>query len=311
MTQPRVSLDQWRVLQAVADHGGFDAAAEALGRSQSAVSYAVQRLQEQLPVAVLAREGRRTVLTEAGRALLRRSRALVGEAAALEELAATLGQGWEAEIALAVDVICPPDVILPALAALGERSPQTRIDVLEPVLSGTRDAIVQRRVALAIGAQVPPGFLAEPLLEVEFVAVAHPDHPLHRLGRTVTAGDLRMRRQIVVRDTGPQRLDSGWLGAEQRWTVAHMRTSADALRRGLGFAWIPRDLVADDLASGHLRPLPLDAGGTRRATLSLVFVAGDAAGPGTRELAGLIREHARRYAAARGHAPADDGPAQP
>ena len=307
MSQPRVPLDHWRVLQAVVDHGGFDAAAEHLGRSQSAVSYAVQRLQEQLPVAVLAREGRRTVLTEAGEALLRRSRALVGEAAALEELAATLAEGWEAEIAIAVDVICPPEVILPALAELGERSPQTRVDMLEPVLSGTRDAIVQRRVGLAIGAQVPPGFLAEPLLDVEFVAVAHPAHPLHRLGRPVTASDLRTHRQIVVRDTGPQRLDAGWLGAEQRWTVAHMRTSADALRRGLGFAWIPRDLIAEDLAADRLRPLPLETGGTRRATLSLVFVAGDAAGPGTRELARLILEQARRHVAGGGLAP-DAGP---
>jgi len=299
MTDPHIPLDHWRVLQAVVDHGTFEAAAERLHRSQSSVSYTIARLQERLPVAVLEQRGRRTVLTEAGAALLRRSRALVDEASALEELATTLAQGGEAELAVAADVICPPDLILPALTAFGERSPQTRIDLFEPVLSGTRDAVVNRRVALAIGADVPPGFLAEPLLEIEFVAVAHPHHPLHRLGRSVSANDLRTQRQIVVRDTGPRDVDSGWLGAEQRWTVAHMRTSIDALARGLGFAWIPRDLIADELRADRLRPLALDSGGTRQATLHLILVDGDDAGPATRELAGLLREQAGRYIAAR------------
>jgi DNA-binding transcriptional LysR family regulator len=67
---PRTTLDQWRVLQAVADAGGFEAAAEALKRSQSSVSYAVRQLERQLPVAVFERSGRKARLTPAGEALL-------------------------------------------------------------------------------------------------------------------------------------------------------------------------------------------------------------------------------------------------
>lgn len=47
MKAPRVTLDQWRTLQAVVDHGGFAQAAEALHRSQSSISYTVARMQEQ------------------------------------------------------------------------------------------------------------------------------------------------------------------------------------------------------------------------------------------------------------------------
>jgi len=288
------TLEQWRALQAVVDHGSFEAAAEHLHRSQSAISHAVHQLQQRLPVQILAQQGRRTVLTEAGEALLRRSRALVDEAAALEALAGNLAAGWAAEIALAADVISPPELVMGALTAFGERSPHTRVELHETALSGTRAAIVERRVDLALTSGVPPGFAFEALVDVEFVAIAGPDHPLHRLGRTLAFSDLIGHRQLVVRDTGRQGVDAGWLGAEQRWTVGHMRTSIDAIRRGLGFAWIPRDLVAEDLATDRVRALPLETGGTRRATLNLVEVAADGGGPATRALAEMLRDQARR-----------------
>ncbi|HCW95511.1 MAG TPA: LysR family transcriptional regulator, partial [Pseudomonas sp.] len=41
MKVPRVTLEQWRTLQAVIDSGGFAQAAEVLHRSQSSVSYTV------------------------------------------------------------------------------------------------------------------------------------------------------------------------------------------------------------------------------------------------------------------------------
>ena len=83
MNAPRVTLDQWRTLQAVVDYGGYAQAAEQLHRSQSSVSYAVSRLQDQLGVALLRVEGRKAQLTEAGEALLQRSRPLVQTAVEL------------------------------------------------------------------------------------------------------------------------------------------------------------------------------------------------------------------------------------
>ncbi len=287
------SLEQWRALQAVADHGSFTAAAEHLRRSQSAVSHAVHQLQQRLPVTILVQRGRRTELTEAGEALLRRSRTLTEEAAALATLADNLAAGWAAEIALAADAISPPEMVMRALTAFGERSPWTRVDLHETVLSGTRAAIVERRADLALTTQVPPGFPFEALLDVEFVAVASPAHALHKTAQPLAFSDLKGQRQLVVRDTGPQAMDAGWLGAEQRWTVGHMRTSIDALKRGLGFAWIPRDFIGADLAADRLRPLPLETGGTRRATLNLVEVAADGGGPATKALATILREQAR------------------
>lgn len=107
MKAPRVSLEQWRTLQAVVDNGGFAQAAEALHRSQSSISYTVGRMQEQLGVPLLRIDGRKAVLTEAGNMLLRRSRQLVKQASQLEELAHHMEQGWEAEVRLVVDAAYP------------------------------------------------------------------------------------------------------------------------------------------------------------------------------------------------------------
>jgi DNA-binding transcriptional LysR family regulator len=294
---PRTTLEQWAALRAVVERGSFEAAAEALHRSQSSVSYALRRLQQQLPVAVLKTRGRKAELTPAGAVLLRRASALLDAAAGLEQLAATLAQGWETEVRLAVEIVCPPELLLCSLAEFSARAPQTRVQVIESVLAGTGEALLQRQADLAVTGQVPPGFLGDPLVAVEFVAVAHRDHPLHALGRELTEDDLRGQRQVVIRDTGVhRRVDSGWLGAEQRWTVSHLRTAIATIRRGLAFAWVPVAHVADELASGELVPLPLRAGRSYRGTLYLVYGDRDGAGPATRALAEVLATQARRLA---------------
>ena len=129
------TLEQWRFLAAVVDQGGFAAAAEHLRKSQSTVSHAVKQLQAALGVRLIALQGRRAVLTPAGETLLRRARHLLADAEALQRLATTLAQGWEARVTLAVDVVFPREALFGALAAFGRESPETRVELLETVLS--------------------------------------------------------------------------------------------------------------------------------------------------------------------------------
>ncbi|EXJ13027.1 helix-turn-helix domain-containing protein [Nitrincola nitratireducens] len=54
-----VTLEQWQTLIAVVDEGGYAQAAEALRKSQSAVSYAISKLESALGVAVFKIDGRK------------------------------------------------------------------------------------------------------------------------------------------------------------------------------------------------------------------------------------------------------------
>lgn len=287
------TLEQWRMLAAVVDGGGFAQAAELLGKSQSTVSHGVQRLQAALGIALLTQQGRRAVLTADGETLLRRARHLLDESVSLQRLAGHLAQGHEPLVRLAVDVIFPPERLFVALTAFSAHYPDTRIELIETVLSGGSEALLRQEADLVITGRVPPGFLGEPLYRSNFVYVAHPEHPLHRLGRPLTERDLAAHRQIVIRDSGlKQKVDSGWLGAEQRWTVSHLSTSITALTSGLGFAAVPCERIARELAGGLLKPLPLENTGNfaREVMLYLVSADRDRNGPALKALAEALRE---------------------
>lgn len=295
---PRVQLEQWRALRAVVDAGSYAAAAERLHKSQSAVTYAVQKLERVLGVRAFEVKGRKAVLTDAGRVLYRRAGELLESAAALESAAGELAGGGEAELRLAVDTAFPTWLLLQALGKFSAERPATRIELFETVLGGTEEALLERRADLVIAPFVPQGFLGDPLVRLRFVAVTSPDHPLQQLDRALSEQDLRRHRQLVIRDSGAARKrDAGWLAAEARWTVSHKATSIRAARMGLGFAWYPEEVVREELASGALKPLRLQAGGERFADLYLIFADREYAGPGARRLAELLHAAAAECAA--------------
>lgn len=285
-----ISLEHWRSLLAVVDAGGYAQAAEVLHKSQSSVSYAVQKIESQLGVKVFEIEGRKAMLTTTGQMLYRRAVALVDEAHELERAAQRLSAGWEAEIRLAVEILFPPQLLLACLAQFREESPGTRIEVIESVLGGTTEALLQGKADLVIVPRVPPGFLGDPLLHMRTLAVAHPEHPLHRLGRELTYRDLRAHLHVVVRDSGAKRdLQVLAVEVEQRWTVGHLATCIEAVRSGYGFSWLPEEHIREELAAGTLKRLPLREGGEGVGELFLVVAEPDLAGPGVRRLAQIIR----------------------
>ncbi len=297
-----ISLEHWRALVAVVDAGGYARAAEMLHKTQSSVTYAVQKVESLLGVKAFEIHGRKARLTPTGELLVRRARALLDEAGAIERSARRLSAGWEPEIALAAEIVFPRWLLFKSLERFAGESPHTRIEVIESVLGGTQEALAQRQVDLAVAGMVPPGFLGEPLLRLRFVLVAHPEHALHRLGHEPTMQDLRTERQLVVRESGTRRATRTWIDAAQRWTVSHMATSLEAVRAGYGYAWFPEEMIRAELAAGTLKILPLREGGERYAQLYLVYADRDAAGPGVLRLAEILRETVRSECVSRGEA---------
>lgn len=295
---PRITLEQWRCLVAVVDAGGYAQAAKVLHKSQSSVTYAVQKLEELLGVSAFEIKGRKAFLTPTGQMLYRRARTLLEDAGGMERAARKVSAGWEAEIAIAVEVIFPIWLLLDCLSRFGSESPQTRIELFETVIGGNPEAIVSGRVDLAIGPTIPTGFAGEPLLTARFIPVAHPDHALHKLGRELTTRDLRKYRHLVVRDSGAQRdRKVATVEVEQRWTLTNMATSIGAACCGYGFAWFPEEKIRTELAQGLLKPLPLRDGRERTLPIYLIFTDRDAAGPATLRLAEIIREGVKQIAA--------------
>ncbi|GGN33220.1 MULTISPECIES: LysR family transcriptional regulator [Marinomonas] len=290
MKAPRVTLEQWRVLQSVVDKGGFAQAAEALHKSQSSVSYTVAKLQEQLGYPLLIIEGRKAKLTERGEVLLRRSRHLLKEAIDLEELAHTLGQGWEPELELVVDQTFPTPALLRALKLFEPQSKGTQVQLKEVVLSGGLEALKQGRPDLVLSAIVPKGYLADPIVEVELLAVASPQHLLFQEEGLIDNERLSRELQLVIRDSAVETsMDAGWLGTDRRWTVSSVQSALEIVVSGIGFAWLPKADIHDELDSGKLQKLNLVSGSERNFHLYAIFGKGERTGPATRLLVELLQ----------------------
>lgn len=285
----KISLEQWHALIAVVDEGGYAQAAEAMNKSQSAVSYAIQKLETELSLKAFSLEGRKAVLTPVGKTLYKRAKHLLEDAFLLEDAGQKLASGVEAKVSIAVDTLYPIQQVLDAIAECTQHYPATQFEIHETTLSGANEALLTGKADIAISSIAPPGILGERCAEIELTALAHHQHPLHQLGRELTWDDLRKHRQLVVRDSGQkENRDSGWLGAEQRLTVSQGSTAFAALKMGLAFSWAPIKLLDAEINSGLLKPLPLKQGRSRYVTLSLVYSDRDYAGPATRLLGQLL-----------------------
>lgn len=298
MRGPKVTLEQWRTLQAVVDHGGYAQAAEALHKSQSSISYTVSKLQEQIGMDLLNIEGRKAVLTPAGESLLRRSRHLLEHAIELEQVAESLGQGWEPEVALAMDAIFPKSILINAFKQFLPESRGCKLVLREEVLSGATEVLLEKKVDLSITPWVPPGFMGEKLMDIHFIAVAHPDHELHKLDRKVTMNDLAQHMHIVIKDSGvKQNRDSGWLGSDFRFTVTNFESARALLVGGMGFSWIPVHEANELIEKGKLKPIDLDVDYSKQGTLYLVYANKELAGPATHKLSEFIKQCTKTYVA--------------
>ena len=293
----KISLDQWNALVSVVESGGYGRAAERVHKSQSTLTYAVQKIERLLGVKIFELKGRKAALTPQGEVLYRRGKALLEEAGRIEHAAGELAKGWEAEIRLAAEILFPTWLLVQCMGEFAAERPETRIELYESVLGGTDELLAARAVDFAIASSVPPGFSGDVLMPISAICVAAPSHSLHKLGRLLTEEDLRRHRHILIRDSGTRRTRSaGWIN-ENRWTVTNKATSIHAVTLGHGYAWIPEDNITDELRRGALKPLPLREGAEKRGTLYFVFADPEATGPGARRLAEIIRAGVRKECA--------------
>ena len=294
-----VTLKQWRALHAVVDCGGFCEAAQSLHLSQSSISYAVSKLQDQFGIALLRVSGRKAELTEHGRALLERSRNLLHDAMELEQLAEKLRRGAQAPVRLAVDPDFPPGLLMRAQRLLAERGQEIGLTSSELTADRIDDALRSRRADLAVTPRSGCGAEQTALMQIEYVAVAHPQQRLSRLRRPLHPDDLDTELEIVLaRPDDPQPVERNRSSAcHPRWQVGSADNAIQALCEGVGFAWLPRHLVQPCLERGVLALLPVGQGSGRVVRLVLAYACPPIAGSCIKLLADMLRSVAQSASA--------------
>jgi len=303
-TPVRHTLDQLEVLDAIDRIGSFAGAARELHRVPSAISHTVARLEGALEVPIFDRSGHRAILTDAGRRILDAGRDVIESARRLDVLAEGLQDGWEPSLQVVVDGALPMPPIMRALRTfiLAGLPTRIRLDV------EARRGVIWRWKAddadlmCVLGLDEADGCVVTSLPPLPMVLLASPNHPLGR-GTPINRTELIEHVELLVRDSDPatREGDEAWFGTGHLVHLSDFPTKRLALLESLGFGWMPRHLVEDDLAAGTLVRIKLaDGDDTWTFQPLLVRRADRSQGPASRRFESILLQAV--------HAPAASNP---
>jgi DNA-binding transcriptional LysR family regulator len=272
-----VTLEQARALEALARHGTFAAAAQALHKGHTAVLYALRTLEEQTELALLDRRGYRTRLTPAGERVLEHCRKLLAAERELEAACAEIRAGWEPTLRIIFDGIFPAEPLLRVVKQLRTEGAGTRFHVSAEFLAGVEATFAREEADVMVSVLPPtlPGLRSYRLAELKAVLVAHRDHPLARMRGPLKDEELARHLLLTVRGSDPRlQLSTGALETHSTVHLNDFAAKKAAILEGLGYGWLPEHLMARERRRGELRALKLARGATHLFHPSLHHRAG-------------------------------------
>jgi DNA-binding transcriptional LysR family regulator len=265
------TLDAWEILQAVVQLGGFAPAAKKLNRSQSTISYAVGRLQEQLGVRLFEIHGRKAQLTEIGRVLLADVEPHLAGFQQLEERARLMASGGATEVRLSVDSLFPNDRLFDALASFSRSFPQVKPRLRQGTFLSADSEFSLYNAQLCVTGLISREMFVKTVLVIEMIAVARHDHPLLSIRRRLSRSDLMQHMLVTIEGAASGGLkQQPRLPAQRILPVGTIESAIAAVRSGLCFGWLPKYRIQSELDRGDLVVLPLPASKSRDVRLNLV-----------------------------------------
>ncbi|MER6304669.1 LysR family transcriptional regulator [Streptomyces sp. NPDC001657] len=253
-----------RAFVAVADHGGISSAAQALGYAQSSLSAQLKRLEADLGVSVLIRQGAGSVLSEAGARLLPYAR----EALELEEQMRRVARGARPRLRIGAQQslahVWMPEVLAALEYGAGgaeagadvELTVANRRTLEQAFCAGELDVVFQYDNGMrALGPHAVVG-------HDRTVVVAGPGHPLAReeevtpeqlLGYDFLVAEPGCTSEMLVDRFGRDLLAGAQLAMIQGSLSALLRLTG----HGHGLSLLPELAVTRELQEGELVTLPL------------------------------------------------------
>jgi len=251
--------------------GGFAPAAKKLNRSQSTISYAIGRLQDQLGVRLFEIRGRKAQLTEAGRVLLADVEPHLAGFHELEQRARVIASGGASEVRISVDSIFPDGRLFEVLANFSRSFPHVRLKLRQGTFLSADSEFSLHNAQICVTGLMSRELLVKPILVIGMIAVARSDHPLLSIHRRLSRSDLMQHTLVTVESAASGTLKhQPRLPAQRVLAVSTIESAISAVRCGLCFGWLPKYRIQSELKSGEFVSIPLPAGKTRDVRLNLV-----------------------------------------
>ncbi len=252
------SLDDLALLVAIADEGGFTAAARALGLPKSTVSRRLADLETGLRTSLFQRSTRALSLTDEGQRIYALAKPAIDAAQDAARAIAEREHVVAGRVTLTTTAAIGQHLIAPHLPALAEHYPALQVELR---LTERRLNIVAEGIDLAVrmGTLDDSELVARRLTTVRRCLVAAPDY-LTTHGMPAHPSDLASHKAIVTNHTlATWRFVGGW-ECDLRWSIAagNMLVAHRIALAGHGIALLPDFLIEQDVQSGALLPVLRD-----------------------------------------------------
>jgi DNA-binding transcriptional LysR family regulator len=281
------SVDQLLVLLTVAEAGSFTAAAKRLGRATSAISYAIDMLEQQLDLSLFDRgTARKPKLTQQGKAIVFEARAVAHSIEMLRARVRGFVDKLEPEVSLVVDNMFPGDRLATLLREFHTQFPTVPIRLLVETLGGVERVVRSGAAGIGVGSQLHidlNGFRRIDIPGVQLIPVAASGHPLAGTNKAPRPQARDFVQLVLSEQPAGQSRDFGVLGLNT-WRIGDQGARHKLLLAGLGWAGMPEPMVRADIEGGRLVQLNLPDWRVGEYTLLVIHKTDTPPGPAGRWL---------------------------
>ncbi|OLQ72825.1 hypothetical protein BIT28_06465 [Photobacterium proteolyticum] len=263
----KTTIDQWRVFATIIETGSFSNASKLLFKSQPALSSTIKNLESITGKKLFTLEGRRAVPSPFALQLLPLAKTFLAEANLLEQTACQPSEQANKTLALAIDTLYPPERLAQAIDIFTQRHPYTNLKIYETTLSLAKEMLEDNRVSAIISSLALASHTSAPIATISKHLVAAHSHPLAQMDN-VELQDLSNYCQVILTDLGSRtNLSTGLLPGRHKIATSNVSSSANLVRQGVGFAWLP-EAVIDDKTMARVQ---LDGYATREVLLQYTY----------------------------------------
>ncbi|MBH48584.1 MAG: hypothetical protein CME71_10490 [Halobacteriovorax sp.] len=253
-----MTLEQLITFEAVATHGSFKAASEAMHKSQPSLSVAIRNLEEELGVKLFSRDDYRPKLTSQGEVLLKKARKILEECEDFSDFAGVLKTGVEPVIKLGLDAISWHNEILCSIKSFFDQYDQTDVVLEQGILGEMPEKVIDGELDAAFSPVVVEHSDLEchSVLKVKMVPVCAPS----MLGeKALSLASLKKCNQIIVRDSSQlsSHLSFGVLKGGKSWRISSNGLKKSLILAGLGWGRLPLSDIETELAQKKLIAIDL------------------------------------------------------
>ena len=258
MAHNPITLDLLKALDAINQRGSFAAAAQALHKVPSALTYTIQKVEQDLGIDLFDRSGHRAKLTPAGKLILDQGRLILRDIDSLASSAKKLASGWEPNLTLTVDSLFDSSALFPLVKRFNIEHPFVRINIRHGSLTGTWEQLLNHTADVIFSADSTDpkleGYEKKRLGDVNMVFAVSGTHELAADACNVTDEMIEDYPVIIIPDSSQLMapMSLGWTRQNKVISVPNMTEKIAAQKAGMGVGYLPAHRIQPYLDSGEL-----------------------------------------------------------